>query len=892
MKRSLHLLGLLLACLAVVAVPHAGAATPNQLDWPYYGNDLGNMRYVNADQINPSNVGQLQPAWVFHTGVGDAETSFESQPIVVDGTLYISSPHDHVYALDAATGQLKWLYNPEQPSLEDLAICCGQTNRGVAVGQGKVFIGQLDANLVALDAATGKVVWKTPVDDWHKKWTETMAPQYVDGKVLIGASGGEFEVRGHLSAYDAATGKLLWRFYTVPGPGQTGHETWAGDSWQQGGAPVWTTPAVDPQLGMVYLSTGNAAPDLDGSERAGQNLFTASVVAIDLNTGQYRWHFQEVHHDIWDYDGPQPPHLFMLGRNGQQIPALGHANKNGFYFILDRRTGQPLYDVKEVPVPAGVAWQKAWPTQPEPATEPLLPHAVTTKVDYPAVPMWTPPQEQPQVIQPGAEAGVEWPPAAYSPRTRYTYMSAGGYEPWVYHALPGVPNTLGSVISDKPSHPAQDHYGLFDAVDTTTGKIAWQMKVPQRTASGVTVAGDLVFLGESNGRFHALDAKSGQRLWTYYDPQHQGVGGANGAPAVYVMNGREYVVMPFGGNTQVRSGQTSPTGDALIAFALPQPGQAGPAEITAHPQEVGKGESKNGQKVAIMHSAPSGARVVDIEAKELRFYPDTFTARPGERIAIHLTNHSPVGHEHNIAFGLSEGKVLMDGELKVGEDGYMVFTAPTQPGPYSFWCDVEQHKEQGMVGTLFVTSSGASQSQTFPETGQTVSAPFLSYWQQNGGLPIFGYPIGPAHEGVDYYEQWFERERFELHPENRGTPYETELGRLGIEVLERQGRDWFTFPKAAPSAAHYMEATGHAIAPEFWQYWSSHGLDLGDPGTSMRESLALFGYPISEAQMERGADGQMYLTQWFERARFEYHPGNPAPNQVLLGRLGAELQGQ
>ena len=244
MKRSAHVLAAALACLALLAPATAPAIAqtppqvPTTLDWPYYGNDLGNMRYVDVDQINPANVAQLQPAWIFHTGVSSDRTSFESQPIIIGGTLYISSPHDHVYALDAATGALKWTYNPTMPTLWDMAICCGQTNRGVAVGQGKVFIGQLDANLVALDANTGQVVWKTAVDRWEDRWTETMAPQYADGKVFIGASGGEYERRGHISAYDAATGQMLWRFHTIPGPGEVGHDTWAGDSWQTGGGTV------------------------------------------------------------------------------------------------------------------------------------------------------------------------------------------------------------------------------------------------------------------------------------------------------------------------------------------------------------------------------------------------------------------------------------------------------------------------------------------------------------------------------------------------------------------------------------------------------------------------------------------------------------------------------
>jgi len=909
-KRGLYLVMLLLACLAITAFPHAGAAAqhiaqlPKQLDWPFYGNDLGNMRFVDVDQITSANVGQLRPAWVFHTGVGNAKTSFESQPIIVDGTLYISSSHDHVYALDAATGALKWTYNPDLPPLRDMAICCGQTNRGVAVGQGKVYIGQLDATLVALDAQTGTVVWKTAIDDWHNRWTGTMAPQYVDGRVLVGASGGEFERRGYLSAYDAETGKLLWRFHTVPGPGEVGHDTWSGDSWRTGGAPVWTTPAVDRDLGLVYLSTGNASPDLNGSQRAGMNLFTASVVAIDLNSGQYRWHFQEVHHDIWDYDGPEPTHLFTLEKDGQQIPAIGHANKNGFYFILDRRTGRPLYDVQEVPVPTEPTWQNPWPSQPRPAIDPLLPQSVTTESPYPAAAQWTPPREQPQVVQPGAESGPEWPPAAYSPRTRYSYIPAGGYEPWVYHAVPGVTSSLGSVISDAPSRMDPAHYGLFDAVDTTTGKIAWQMKTPQRVASGAVVAGDLVFVGESDGHFHALDARSGKKLWTYSDPNHPGIGGSNGAPAVYVVNGREYVVTGFGGNTQVRSGQVSPSGDALIAFALPLPGETSPNEVMASPRQVPTGEIPQEGLQPIGHSAPAGARVVDIAAKEILFSLSSLSARPGERIAVHLTNQESVGVQHNIAFDLPSGRTGMDGVLEKGEDGYFIFTAPTQPGAYQFWCDVGAHRFLGMSGTLTVQANGGSSPSlpntgvadrstvTFPETGYSLAGRFLSYWRGNGGLPVFGYPIDSEQQTDGRVMQWFERERFELHPEHSGTPYEVELGRLGAEELAQQGQDWSTFPKADPQTSHYVAETGHAIAPQFWDYWRSHGLEIGDTGISYRESLALFGYPLSEAQMERGADGQMYLTQWFERARFEYHPNNSAPYQILLGRLGAEVRGK
>jgi alcohol dehydrogenase (cytochrome c) len=743
MKRIPAILATLFVCLSLVspaALP-ANSAAANSLqqssdsrDWPYYGNDLGNMRYVDLDQINPGNVAQLTPAWIFHTGVSGPKTSFESQPIVVDGTLYISSPHGHVYALDAVTGALKWLYNPQVPPLHEMAICCGQTNRGVAVGDGKVFVGQLDATLVALDAQSGNVLWKTAVDKWEDSWTETMAPQFVNGKVLIGSSGGEFELRGHISAYDANTGNMLWRFYTSPGPGEVGNDTWAGDSWKGGGATVWTTPAVDPDLGMVYFGTGNAGPDLDGSGRGGNNLFTSSVVAIDLNTGAYRWHFQEVHHDLWDYDGPQPTHLFTLEKGGQQIPALGHANKNGYYFILDRRTGEPLYNVTEVPVPTDPSWQLASPTQPQPATDPLIPHSVVqTLPGTQAAPFYTPPQEKPLVMQPGAESGPEWPPAAYSPRTKYTYIPAGGYEPWLYYGEQGSPNTLGSTLSDKPSYAAGDHYGLFDALDTTTGKLAWQMKVPERAASGVTVAGDVVFLGEGNGKFDGVDAKTGAVLWSY-QPTEPNAGGANGAPAVYMVGGREYVVMAFGGNTQVRSGQNSPPGDVLIAFALPQAGQGAPNVVSADPVQLASGDIDQSKLTDPVKSAPPDALVIDVMAENIHFSPNHLTVKAGQKLAIHLMNMEPGQVSHNFYLAVPSGVVGTKGVLDPGQEGYLVLTAPDQPGEYYFWCDVGTHRFQGMTGELIVEAAGAS-GPGMPRTGASDA-------DNNWGGPVNGLILG------------------------------------------------------------------------------------------------------------------------------------------------------
>ena len=676
-------LGLFVFQHPAAAMQARGGAVAGTLDWPYYGNDLGGMRYQNVDQISPSNVAALKPAWVFHTGVmNSSRLSFETQPIVVGGTMYVTSGEDHVFALDPTTGALKWTYNPTLPALSKLALCCGEDNRGVAVGGGRVFIGQLDGNLAALDAATGKRLWQTQVVSYKQRYTITMAPQYVAGKVIVGVSGAEFNVRGSLSAYDAATGQLVWRFYTTPGPGQFGHNTWAGNSWLTGGASVWMTPTVDTSLGLMYFATGNPGSDLNGSQRAGLNLFSDSIVALDYRTGQLRWYYQEIHHDLWDYDGPQMTQLYTVTHNGQRIPAIGHANKNGNYFILDRHTGAPIFPVREMPVPTTPSWQHAWPTQPMPTNDALEPQTVTTPVSgMTSGPLFTVPQSTPTLIQPGFETGPQWPAGAFSPRTGYVYLPSGGYAPWAYHATQQEINTEGS--TGEPSMKVAT-YGLFDAVNTSTGKIAWRIKTSYRALSGMVAAGDLVFYGESIGRFNAVDARTGQRLWSYTADMPD-MGGANGSPAVYVSGGREYVAMAFGGNREVRGNYgtaTSQLGDALVAFALPAAGQSStPNVVTANPTLAKTGTPAT---FPALMSAPPGARVVTIDEHDYHFYPSQFTARAGEKIAVHLKNTGKVG-SIGFAVDLPTGPIGLEGNVGAGQDEYFAFTAPLQPGGYQFY---------------------------------------------------------------------------------------------------------------------------------------------------------------------------------------------------------------
>jgi quinohemoprotein ethanol dehydrogenase len=546
------------------------------LNWPNNGNDQGNMRYQNIDQITPANVSQLKTAWTFNTGVlGDANMSMEMTPIVINNVAYITTGDDDVFALNATTGKQIWHYSPTtdtppMPLPSTLPICCHNDNRGVAVGGGMVFDARLDAKLVALNQTTGKVVWETVVDLSSNGAAMTLAPQYVVtnskvAEVIVGTTGGEYGARGHLDAYAPATGKLLWRFWC------TEPATYGGTSWQTGGAPVWGTPTFDPALNMVYFSTGNADARYTvagavsnnhyyGAPRAGTNLFSASIVALDATSGELQWFFQEVHHDLWDFDGPQPTILFTY----EGVPAIEHTNKAGYTFILDRASGEPLIPIQEVAIPktpASAAFQLPWPTQPQSSLESLVEHVAEPGTLGPgeiAAPMWATLGPTPMVFAPLASGGMEWPAGAYSPRTGF-YYSHSKYSP----SNAGIDSTGASV---RGGTLLGVRHGVFGAINTVSGKVAWTIPVTTTLpTSSMTVAGDLVFFGDNTGIFYAASAATGEILWVFDAWTVPGGVGGNAGAAVYEVNGVEYILYGFGGEP----GQSFELGDAVVAFALP-----------------------------------------------------------------------------------------------------------------------------------------------------------------------------------------------------------------------------------------------------------------------------------------------------------------------------------
>ena len=500
-------------------------------------------RFYPNKQINTKNVKNLVPAWIFQTEVVD---SLETTPIVVNGVMYVTTSYNHVYALDAETGEQIWHYKQKLGPIT--VYCCGPNNRGVAVSGDKVFMGTLDAKLVALDAKTGRLIWETELADPELGYSETMAPTVVGNKILIGTNGGEYGIRGFVKALDTETGEVLWTFNTIPEnsvgewtthdatgrdmlrdiPAEKAALASIGDPYETLGGGVWQNPAVDEDTDRIYFVVGNPSPDLDGSLRPGDNLYTDSLVSVDLNTGEYVCHFQYIAHDVWDLDAVSPPVITdVKNAAGDTVKGILHGGKSGHIYVHDADDCS-LIRFSEAMVP---------------------------QED-----MWVLPTKDGARMLPGANGGVEWSPIAVNPGLGLTY-AINLHQPMTYHVesspYPEGKLWLGGafkVIADE------EQWGNISAVDYNTGELRWKVKTEQPMIGGIlATAGGLVFTGEGNGLFKALDAETGSVLWKF-----QAGAGVNAPPASYTVDGDQYIVVAAGGNAQLGFKY----GNNIIAFKL------------------------------------------------------------------------------------------------------------------------------------------------------------------------------------------------------------------------------------------------------------------------------------------------------------------------------------
>jgi len=578
------LLGIVLSGLAsqVAAQPArptaprpAPAFTAKQLvapprdGWITNGGNVFNQRYSPLAQINRDTIARLKPSWrVSLNGSGSASKySGQGQPLEHDGVIYMVTGADDVFAIDVETGAMLWTYLAKLDDKNE-SVCCGWSSRGLALGDGKIYVGQLDGKLVALDQRTGTVAWSTQAERWQDGFVITAAPLYYDGLVIVGFAGGDRATRGRLKAFSARDGSLKWTFYTIPGPGEPGHETWPqdNDAWKYGGGSIWQTPAVDPELGLVYFSTSNPGPDLNGHVRAGDNLYTASIIAIEASTGRYRWHFQEVHHDLWDYDAPNPVVLFDAPIAGQDRKGIAEVGKTGFTYILDRTNGKPLIGIEERAVPQEPR-QATAATQPYPLGDPIVPHEIDIVPEGFEVVnqgrIFTPFWDKPVLVKPQATGGANWPPSSYDPETHLLYVCAhdgiSAYssdgETSFMQPTPGTRYAQGTF-----GRAGIRVRGIFAAVDLTTNKLAWRQQWSEMCYSGsIVTKGGLVFVGRNDSRFTALDKDNGKLLWDF--PTDAAV---NATASMFEHKGKQYVVVLAAGSLFPGTKH----GDSLWLFTL------------------------------------------------------------------------------------------------------------------------------------------------------------------------------------------------------------------------------------------------------------------------------------------------------------------------------------
>ena len=522
-----------------VADEHLLRAPSVPEEWLLYGGDYANLRHSPIDDITPDNAARLQVAWAFPTGTSQ---QFEVSPTVYDGIMYVTTSFNRIFALDAATGEIYWRYDHQQP--DDLRLCCGTVNRGAAIAGDLVLMATLDAKLIAFDRLSGEIRWQKTLADYAEGFSATSMPMIVKNLAIIGIAGGEFGVRGFFDAYDVATGELVWRHYTIPAEGEPGTETWAGDSYKTGGAPAWTSGAYDPETDILYWTTGNPSPDWNGDLRAGDNLFSNSLLAVNPNNGERLWHFQFTPHDVWDYDGNTQIFLTDVNRDGETVKAIVQANRNGFFYTLDRATGDFISATQYVE-------QLNW--------------ATIDDTGRPVVDPKANPVEEPDFrVCPGNLGGMNgaWT-GALNPDLGLAYIptieSCQHFQKGLVAFVKGQPFMGGLPIPVDVLGGAD--YGHLSAIDIHTGEVRWRYKDPEPMMAGaLSMAGGVVFTGNRDGFALALDAATGEVLWRF----RMG-GGVRSQPVAYRAGGKTYVAIGSGNDLTI-------AGFAAGTVAIPEGG--------------------------------------------------------------------------------------------------------------------------------------------------------------------------------------------------------------------------------------------------------------------------------------------------------------------------------
>jgi quinoprotein glucose dehydrogenase len=619
---------ILLSCLISIAIQTPALAFQS-VDWPGVGNDPGCMRYSPLAQINRENVVRLKPVWTFHTGELDrrAGKTIECTPIVVDGVMYLTTGYLRVVALDAATGNELWQFDPlkdhpfkHQPASGGVNRGCAFWSDGKSEGERRIIHGTSDGRLFSLDARSGKLdpsFGEAGIRDLRKEFDPelarlsygpTSAPVVWKDTIVIGVSCGEGPGRaapGDIRAFDVRTGAQVWRFHTVPRPGEFGHETWAGDSWKdRGGVNAWGGLSVDLERGLVFAGLGSAAFDFYGGDRLGDNLFANCTIALDARTGQRVWHYQTLRHDLWDHDLPVYPNLVTVTRDGKKLDAVAQVTKTGYVFLFDRVTGKPLFEIKDQPVPdSDVAGERASAIQPVPVKPPPFSVQFLDETNLTDIgpanrasvlerlrkirggPAFNPPSKQGTVVIPGYHGGANWSGASFDPTTSLLFVNSNN--------VPNIITLAESKASDKASQGPFGHtgyvqfldhegypaikppWGVLTAINLNTGEFAWQVplgELAELTARGIprtgtetfggsiVTSGGLVFIaGTKDEKFHAFDKQTGQLLWEHALPA-----GGYATPSTYQVKGRQYVVIAAGGAGKLRT----KAGDAFVAFSL------------------------------------------------------------------------------------------------------------------------------------------------------------------------------------------------------------------------------------------------------------------------------------------------------------------------------------